>query len=133
MTQILQGAFLVATLLTLAVMVISARQLIGPDRAWAQRELPMSMVVQGALLFCGSMYSVATVAGRLGDRLGDKDTLLYTAVFGLAAGALAYFGQTPVGQADEGRHRRLLARALRFLAFALPVGSGLIAGVVGPM
>jgi len=126
MTLALQCAFVAATLLNMTVIVISARQMIGAGRKRTQREFPTGMVFQGALLFCGSMYAMATVVGRLGDRIADDDTLLYAAVFGLSAGALAYFAQ-----ASEGQHRRPLSRALRFLAYALPFGSGLIVGLVG--
>ena len=128
MTVVLQGAFVVATLLSLTVMVISVRQLMVAGGERAQREFPSGMAFQGALLFCGSMYAMATVVGRLGDRIADDDTLLYAAVFGLAAGALTYFGQAP-----EGQFPRPLSRSLRLLAFALPIGSGLVAGLVGPV
>ena len=126
MTLVLQGAFVVATLLNMTVIVISVRQLIGAGRKREQRDFPTGMAFQGALLFCGSMYLMATLVGRLGDRIADDDTFLYAAVFGLSAGALAYFGQ-----ASEGQRRRFRSRALRFLAYALPLGSGLIAGLVG--
>jgi len=127
MTELLQGAFVVATVLNLTLVVIIVGQLVAAGRGRPQREFPTRMAVQGALLFCGAMYSMAIVVGRLGDRLGDDDTLLYAAVFGMAASALTYFGQP-----SEGRRRRRHSReALRFLAFALPVGSGLIAGVIG--
>ena len=124
MTVALQGAFVVATLLNLTLVVVIVRQLVGAGR---ERDFPTGMAVLGALLFCASMYSVAIVVGHLGDRLAADDTLLYAGVFGLAAGALAYFGQ-----ASEGEHRQRRSReALRFLALALPIGSGLIAGLVG--
>jgi len=126
MTLVLQGAFVVATLLNMTVIVISVRQLIGVGRKREQRDFPMGMALQGALLFCGSMYLMATLVGRLGDRIADDDTFLYAAVFGLATAALAYFGQSPQGQG-----RRPLSRSLRLLAFALPIGSGMIAGLVG--
>jgi hypothetical protein len=126
MTLALQGAFVLATLLNLAVVIISVRQLIGAGRGRAQREFPTGMAVQGALLFAGSMYAMATLVGRLGDQIVDADTFLYAAVFGLSAGALTYFRP-----ASQGRRRRSLSRALRFSAYALPVGSGLIAGLVG--
>jgi len=130
MTIVLQGAFVVAGLLMLVAIVISARALIGAGSG-SEREIQTSVVVKGALLFCGSMYTMATVLGRLGDRIGDDGTLLYAAVFGFATGALTYMGQAPAGQTPEGQRRRPLSRAIRFLAFALPIGSGLIAGVVG--
>ena len=138
MTKVLQGAFLVAGLLTLTVVFIGARQLIGAAHGRPHREFPTHRIVEGALLFAGSMYAMATLAGRLGERIGDIDTLLYTAVFGFAAGALAYLGQTSEGQTPDdrtpvGQHRRPLSRVLHFLALALPIGSGLIAGLVGPV
>ena len=128
MTLVLQCAFVVATLLNMTVIVISVRQMIGAGREQTQREFPTGMAFQGGLLFCGSMYAMASLVGLLGDRIADHNTLLYAAVFGLSAGVLAYFAQ-----ASEGQHRRPLSRALRFLAYALPFGSGLIAGLVGPM
>jgi len=131
MTIVLQGAFVVAGLLMLVAIVISARALIGAGSDGSEREIRTSVVVKGALLFCGSMYTMATVLGRLGDRIGDDGTVLYAAVFGFATGALTYMGQGPEGQTPEGQRRRPLSRAIRFLAFALPIGSGLIAGVVG--
>ena len=127
MTIVLQGAFVVATLLNVMVILVGIRQVVGARRGRAQHEFPTGMAVLGALLFCGSMYSMATVVGHLGDRLADDGTALYAGVFGLAAGALTY-----LGRASEGRHRRPRSReALGFLAFALPIGSGLIAGLVG--
>ena len=126
MTIALQGAFVVATLLNLAVVIISVRQLTGAGRRRAQREFPTGMAVQGALLFAGSMYAMATLVGRLGDQIASHDNLLYAAVFGLSAGALTYFRP-----ASDAQRRRPLSRALRFSAYALPLGSGLIAGVVG--
>ena len=126
MTLALQGAFVVATLLNVAVVIFSVRQVIGTGRGRAQREFPTGMAVQGALLFAGSMYAMATLVGRLGDQIADHDNLLYAAVFGLSAGALTYFRP-----ASEAKRRRPLSRALRFSAYALPLGSGLIAGVVG--
>jgi len=126
MTLALQSAFVVATLLNLAVVIFSVRQVIGSGGGRAQREFPTGMAVQGALLFAGSMYAMATLVGRLGDQIADHDNLLYAAVFGLSAGALTYFRP-----ASDAQRRRPLSRALRFSAYALPLGSGLIAGVVG--
>jgi len=131
MTIILQCAFVVAVMLTLAAIVISVLQLTKAGSKGARREIQTSMVMTGALLFCVSMFTVATLVGRLGDRIGDGDTLLYAGVFGFAAGALTYMGQTPEGKTPKGQNRRALSRALRLSAFALPIGSGLIAGMVG--
>lgn len=128
MTEVLQGAFVVAALLTLAVVVVSARDLARTLRGEPQPDFPALAALQGGLLFCGSTYVVSAAVGRLGERLSDDDTLLYAAVFGLAASALAHAGRTREGQAP-----RRFSRALVVLSVALPVGSGVLAGLIGPV
>jgi hypothetical protein len=139
MSKVLQGALLVAGVLALTVVAIVAWQLIGAVRGKKQHGFPWIMVLEGSIMFSGSLYAMAIVLGRLGDQFAQRRTLEYGILFGLAAGALAYFGRategkTPQGQAtkeEAPEGKRPLSRVLHFLSWALPIGSGLIGGAVG--
>ncbi len=122
---VLQSAFVLAGALTWVAVIVLAVGLWRTRRGRPGRELPAEVAGRAALLFAGPCLVVATARGRSGSAT-VSDVLLGAAVFGLAAALLRWSSQ-----AAALRSQPAVRRALVVLSCALPVGAGLLAGVVG--
>jgi len=92
------------------------------------REIPVGVILQGALLFVCGLVAAATITRSLGSALLRADIVLYAAVFGGSAAVLAFWADArPV------RERGGARKALLSLSWFVPVTAGVLAGVLGPV
>ena len=78
------------------------------------------------MLFASVCLVIATAADGFASAVSH--VLLYAAVFEMAAAALTWLSEGAVPQS-----RPLARRVLERLSYALPLGAGVLAGIVGTL
>jgi hypothetical protein len=129
METALRAAFVSATALVVVAVILLGRQLLRRPASTEAGEFPSTLAVQAGVVFCGAMFVVATAAGRLQAHVGDADTLLYAAVFGLATATVAHLLEGARNR--SGSMRRAGHAGVGGWVLALPVSAGVLAGLVG--
>lgn len=125
MTLALQVAFVVATVLAWAGIAVLSVTLWRVRQGRVTRETPAGVVLRAGLLFAVVCLVVATPLHGFAWG-GLSDIPLYAAVFGMAAATLTWFSDDATL-----RSRPLARRLVRGVSLVLPVGAGVLAGIVG--
>jgi hypothetical protein len=109
-------------------LVRSIRDTTSRETTASSREIPVGVILQGALLFVCGLVAAATITRSLGSALVWADVVLYAAVFGGSAAVLAFWADARLVRELVGARKALLS-----LSWFVPVTAGVLAGAFGPV